>query len=240
MRNVKARRALSLAINRDQFTNKIMDDGSLVPEGFVPEKLTSYRGQDFSNTTISSVKVTQNIKKAKKLWAEALKESNQKKYSLTLTADDTVAGKNATEFIQSQWSKLPGLNVTNSNVPYKTTLSKAANGQFNAIIMSWSADFPDPIAFLQLFTTGNSYNEGRWSSNKYDTLIKSASEKNANNPKKRWQDLVDSQQVLLKEQGIIPFYQQGKPQLVREKVRGIVYFPVGANFDFSKAYISKN
>lgn len=152
-------------------------------------------------------------------------------------ADDTAEGKSTTEYVQSQWSKLSNFKVTNSNLPYKTRLSRSASGQFDAVVTLWGADFPDPITDLSLFTSDNTYNNGKWSNKTYDKLINDATT-NANKPAARWQNMVDAQKVLLKDQGIIPVSQSGKPQLVKSKVKGVVYFPVSSNWDFSKAYIA--
>ena len=154
-------------------------------------------------------------------------------------ADDTPEGKSTTEYVQSQWSKLPNFKVTNSNLPYKTRLARSAAGQFDAVVTLWGADFPDPITDLSLFTSDNSYNNGKWSNKQYDQLIKAATTTNANKPAARWQNLIDAQKILLNDQGIIPVYQAGKPQLMKSKVKGVVYFPVSSNWDFSKAYIAK-
>ncbi|CAM2812309.1 ABC-type oligopeptide transport system, periplasmic component [Levilactobacillus brevis] len=51
--------------------------------------------------------------------------------------------------------------------------------------------------------------------------------------------MVNAQKTILNDQGIIPIYQQGKAQLVKSNVKGLTYFPTGANWDFSTAYISK-
>jgi oligopeptide transport system substrate-binding protein len=239
MRNVKARQALSLVLNRKQFVNQVLDNGSKVANGIVTAGLAVRDGKDFASEASIPAATEHNVAKAKKLWKQALKETGRKSYSLTLMADDTAEGKSTTEYVQSQWSKLPNFKVTNSNLPYKTRLARSAAGQFDAVVTLWGADFPDPITDLSLFTSGNSYNDGKWSNKTYDKLVKEATTTNANKPAARWQNLVDAQKVLLKDQGIIPIYQSGKPQLMKSKVKGIVYFPVSSNWDFSKAYISK-
>lgn len=239
MKNVKARQALSLAINRSQFTNKVLADGSTPATGIVTKKLALRDGKDFADQATVKSATDYNLTKAKQLWKQALKETGRKSYNLTLMADDTPVAKSTTEYLQSQWSKLSGIKVTNQNIPYKTRLSRSANQQFNVVVSLWGADFPDPITDLQLFTSDNSYNNGKWKSATYDKLIKEATDTNANKPAARWQNMVDAQKVLLKDEGIIPLYQGGKPQLVKSKVKNVVYYSVGANWDFSKAYIAK-
>lgn len=238
-KNVNARKALSLAINRNQFVNKVLQDGSTVPSGYVADGLVSYKGTDFAKAAKTSEGTAYNLAEAKTLWKKALKETGKSNVSLTLMADDTPAGKNATEYVQSQWAKLPGLKVTNSNLPFKTRLSRSQNGQFDAVVSGWGADFADPISFLSLFTSGNSYNNGKWKSTTYDKDIDKANNQDANNESARWNDLIDAEKTLMNDQGIIPIYQQAKPQLVKSNVKGIIYFPTGANWDFSQTYISK-
>ncbi|WP_261810310.1 peptide ABC transporter substrate-binding protein [Levilactobacillus humaensis] len=239
MQNVKARQALSLVLNRSQFVNKVLDDGSKVATGIVTSGLAIRNGKDFAQQGTIPAATEHNVAKAQKLWKEALKETGRKSYDLTLTADDTPEGKSTTEYVQSQWSKLSGLKVTNANIPYKTRLSRSASGDFQAVVTLWGADFPDPITDLSLFTSNNTYNDGRWKNSQYDKLIDEATTKNANKPAARWQNLIDAQKVLLKDQGIIPVAQSGKPQLVKSNVKGVIYFPVSSNWDFSRAYISK-
>ncbi|WP_125546970.1 peptide ABC transporter substrate-binding protein [Levilactobacillus lindianensis] len=239
MQNVKARQALSLALNRSQFVNKVLDDGSKVATGIVTSGLAIRNGKDFAQQGTIPAATEHNVAKAQKLWKEALKETGRKSYDLTLTADDTPEGKSTTEYVQSQWSKLSGLKVTNANIPYKTRLSRSASGDFQAVVTLWGADFPDPITDLSLFTSNNTYNDGRWKNSQYDKLIDEATTKNANKPAARWQNLIDAQKVLLKDQGIIPVAQSGKPQLVKSNVKGVIYFPVSSNWDFSRAYIGK-
>ncbi|NLR08855.1 MULTISPECIES: peptide ABC transporter substrate-binding protein [Lactobacillaceae] len=239
MKNKKARQALSLAINRKQFVNKVLADGSTQAKGLVSTGLASYKGEDFTKAAAVPSAYSQDLTKAKKLWKEALKETGRSSYNLTLMADDTPAGKNATEFVQSQWSKLGNIKVTNSNLPFKTRLSRSENGQFQAVVSGWGADYPDAISFLEMFTSTNSYNRGQWKNSSYDKDIAAADGKDANNKAARWNDMVSAEKTLMNEQGIIPLYQQGKSQLVKSKVKGVIYFPTGANWDFSKAYIAK-
>ncbi|RXI77590.1 peptide ABC transporter substrate-binding protein [Levilactobacillus suantsaii] len=238
-KNVNARKALSLAINRNQFVNKVLQDGSTVPSGYVASDLASYKGQDFADASKTSEGTAYNLAKAKKLWKKALQETGKSSASITLMADDTAAGKNALEYVQSQWSKLPNIKVTNQSLPFKTRLSRSENGEFDAVVSGWGADFADPISFLSLFTSDNSYNNGKWKSTSYDKDIDRANNADANNESARWNDMVSAEKTLMNDQGIIPIYQQAKPQLVKSNVKGVIYFPTGANWDFSKAYIAK-
>lgn len=201
-------------------------------------KMAYRNGKDYADQAEVKSADSHNLTEAKKLWAKGLKETGKKSVALNLLADDTPAGKNTTEFLQSQLTKLPGLKITNQNLPFKTRLQRSQDGNFDLVISAWIADFPDPISFLSLFTSDNSYNNGEWKSAKYDTLVKNAEGKDALNAGKRWDDMVQAQKVLMNNQGIVPLYQQSTPKLINSKVKGIQFFQrrqngIGARFQLN-------
>ncbi|WP_290123099.1 ABC transporter substrate-binding protein [Secundilactobacillus odoratitofui] len=144
-----------------------------------------------------------------------------------MLSDDTDQAKTTTQYLQDQFEKLPGLTVNIDNVPNKNRLARSASGNFDLVVSSWGADFADPINFLSLEETGNSTNNGGWSNKTYDQLIKASQTTNANNPQKRYQNLVDAEKVLMQNQGVIPLYQPATTELWRPNVHGYVWNPAG-------------
>lgn len=238
-KNVKTRQALSLIVNRDQFVNKILSDGSTASNGLVPTNMQYRNGKDFAPKSADKAVTSYNPTKAKQLWKQALKESGKSSISLNLLSDDTPAGKNTTEYLQSQFEKLPGLKITNQNLPFKTRLSRSSAGEFDLVVSAWGADYPDASSFLDLFTTKSSYNNGQWSNKQYDKLVKTADGSQANDPAARWNTMQQANKLITEQEGIIPLYQQAAPQLVKSNVKGVVYFPTGSQWDYSKAYLTK-
>ncbi|MDV7694673.1 peptide ABC transporter substrate-binding protein [Pediococcus parvulus] len=235
-KNKKIRQAVSMSIDRNQLTSKVLADGSQNPLGYVSAGLAENpkTGQDFAKEAQVKSAVTQNLTQAKKLLKEGLKEEGMSSLKFTLMADDTPAGKATNEFLQSQIEKLgSNVKVTVQNIPFKTRLTNSTNGKFDAVVTGWGADFADPISFLQLFVTGNSNNNGSWSNKEYDKLIKASSTTDANNEEKRWDDMVKAEKILMKDQGIVPIYQQAASQLWNTKLKGEVYNTSGINFDYS-------
>ncbi|KRN67263.1 ABC-type oligopeptide transport system, periplasmic component [Pediococcus cellicola] len=240
--NKKVRQAISMAIDRDQLTGKVLADGSQKPLGYVSTGLAENpkTGQDFAKEAQVKSAVTQNLTQAKKLLKEGLKEEGISKLEFTLMADDTASGKTTNEFLQSQIEKLgSNVKVNVQNIPFKTRLANSTKGNFDAVITGWGADFSDPISFLQLFVTGNSNNNGKWSNKEYDKLIKASNTTDAKNEEKRWDDLVKAEKILMQEQGIVPLYQQAASQLWNTKLKGEVYNSAGINFDYSGLYLEK-
>ncbi|HBF74175.1 MAG TPA: peptide ABC transporter substrate-binding protein, partial [Lactobacillus sp.] len=67
--------------------------------------------------------------------------------------------------------------------------------------------------------------------------IKASSTTDANKPEQRWQDMVQAQNILLKDQGITPLYQSSAPWLFNQNVKNVVYNSAGANYNYKTTYI---
>ncbi|AMV63527.1 Oligopeptide ABC transporter, periplasmic oligopeptide-binding protein OppA [Pediococcus damnosus] len=240
-RNAKIRKAISMSINRNQLTGKVLADGSTNPKGLVSSGLASNpkTGTDFATEAEVKPAVTQNLTEAKKLMAEGLKEEGKSNLTFTLLGDDTASTKQITEFLQSQIEKLPNVKVNLQNVPFKTRLSDSSDGKFDVVLSAWGADFSDPISFLQLFVSGNAQNNGGFSNKQYDALIKASNTTDATNPEKRWDDMVQAEKILMNDQGIAPVFQQAQSQLWSSKLKGVVYNTAGVNFDYKGLYLTK-
>ncbi|MFT9004923.1 MAG: ABC transporter substrate-binding protein, partial [Liquorilactobacillus hordei] len=169
-----------------------------------------------------------------------LKELGVTSLDIQLLSDDTDKAKDSTTFLQSQIEEnLSGAKVSVSNVPFKTRLARSVSGDFGIVVSGWGADFSDPISFLDLFTSDNSQNNGKWKNAEYDKLIEASKTTDAANTTKRWNDLVKAQKILLNDQGISPLYQQATATLVKSKVKGVIYNAAGVNYNFKDAYIAK-
>ena len=239
--NKKIRQAISMVIDRKEFVNKVLGNGSIPSKGLVSTGLATRNGKDFADASYVKDGATVNFAKAKKLWAEGLKEIGKDRLTFGLLSDDTDGAKKTTEFIQSAIeSNLKGAKVECANVPFKTRLNRTNQGQFDVVISAWGADFADPISFLDMFTSNNSYNAGKWKNAQYDKLIEASKSTDAGNAGKRWNDLVSAEKILIQEQGISPLYQQATAWMVKPKVKGVIYNSAGANYNFKNAYVSGN
>lgn len=239
-KNKKIRQAISMVINRKQFVDKVLGDGSIPAKGLVPEGLSSYDGTDFATAAYEKTGVEYNVEEAKKLWKEGMAEEGLTSLDITLLSEDTDGAKKSTEFVQSAIeSNLEGANVTAANVPFKTRLDRSQKGDFDVVISAWGADFADPISFLDMFTTNNSYNRGKWSNAEYDALVNASKTTDAVDPAKRWDDLVKAEKILMEDQGVAPIYQSTQAWVIKSKVKGVIYNSSGANYNFKEAYVKE-
>ena len=234
-KNENLRKAISMSINRKALSNAL--GGSNTPADSLTSKgVVNHDGKDWASVVGDKESASYNPTESKKLYKKALKELGVKNVSFSILSDDTDAGQKTTETLQSQLEEnLKGMKVSVANVPFKTRLNRSTNGNFDLVVSGWSADFADPISFVDLFTSKNANNNGKWSNAQYDKLI--ADSKTTADTTKRWNDLEKAEKILLNEEGIAPLYYKTEAWLVRPDIKGIVYNGAGLNYNFKNAYV---
>ena len=241
MNNKNIRLALSLTIDRAIVTKKVLGNGSTLPTGFVPSQLANdpKNGRDFAQEQVVENTVDYQPALAQKYWKKGLKEIGQKHLTLDLLASNDQPDSEAlTQYLQSQWvKKLPGLKINVTNIPNKSALNRAHNGDFDIYLSSWGGDFNDPMTFMQIPMKGTSYNYGKWDNAKYNQLVKMAASQDANDGNKRWDDLINAAKVVNGEQAITPIYQQTTAYLQSPRVHGIIHNTAGTQWNYKYAYL---
>ncbi|WP_099974141.1 peptide ABC transporter substrate-binding protein [Lactobacillus terrae] len=230
LKNQKIRQAISLSFDRKELTENVQGNTAIIDPTVVPSGISKdpTTGKDFTeNPKLDSLKQYSeyNPKKAAKLWKEGLKETGGKNLTFTLLGDNTSVKQS--EFLQSQMEKnLPGINIKIENVPFKNRLQRSTSGDFDMVVSLWNGDYPDPITFLNLFTTGNPQNNGKYENKEYDKLINDSSTIHANDPVARNNDLIQATKIITEEQGVIPLYQTVQANLTRPNLKNYEVTPV--------------
>lgn len=239
LENVHMRRAISMAINRDAVAKAV--GGANKPAKVLSASgMSVVNGKDYTESVRNAktdALAKYNPTEAKKEFKQAQKELGKKKFTYTILCYDDDESKKAAEALQSTIQEnLDGLTIQVSSMPKKSALSRGTNGNFDIFLMGWQADFNDPISFLDMNTTNNSYNWQKWSNKEYDKLIEDS--KTTSSTTKRWEDLAQAEQILLTQQGVTPVYYAAQAWMVRPSVKNVVYNGAGANYDFKEAYVS--
>lgn len=240
-KNINIRRAISLAIDRKQLTNDVLQDGSTPSKGFVPNGMgkNPKTGEEFADEAYVKEGASYDLIQAKKLLAKGLKEEHLKSLSFSILGNNTDDAKNVLEFLQTSLNKLPNVHVTLTTLPFVQLIAKQDSKDYQATVKGWQSVFADPINFLDVYESISSYNTSGWDNKQFDSYIDASENKDANNSNKRWQDLVNAEKTLITDQGTIPLYQTAKPQLLRNNVKGVVYNPSGVPYDWKTTYITK-
>ena len=75
------------------------------------------------------------------------------------------------EAIQAIWQRELGVRITIAQVEQKTWIQNQQTLNYAISTAAWTADFPDPVTFLGLFTGDSSYNWTGWKNPAYDHLL---------------------------------------------------------------------
>ena len=238
LKNENLRKALALAINREELTSAILNNGSLPITGLVPDHFVKNpeSGTEFAEE--SGEFYTYDLPKAQKLVEKAKAELGVDTIELELLGDDDETSKHVMEYLQGELqNNLEGVEINLLNVPFSARLAKAAAGDFDLISSGWSGYVSDPMIMLDVVYGASSYNNGGYSNKKVDQLIDDAKGVHANDALLRWNDMLEAHQIALEEVALIPLYQKGEAMLRDPKIKGININSVGARYSYKDAYI---
>lgn len=131
------------------------------------------------------------------------KELGVEQVNLELLTFEQDNAKRMAEYIKGDLEKnLQGLTIQIKQQPFKQKLQLEQTGNYDITMANWGPDYKDPISYLELFTTGNPNNKMNYSNSRYDELIKKAKTDFVLEPEKRWEALLEAEQVLLEDAAV--------------------------------------
>ncbi|TCS96912.1 peptide ABC transporter substrate-binding protein [Hazenella coriacea] len=238
--NANIRKAISLAIDRQDITQGILKDGSAPALSMVPPSLNGAGNKSFRS---HGEVISPNTELAQQYFKTGLKELGLTKAPdrVVLVCTDTTTSKNVALTIKDQLQKILGLDVKLDSPPLKVRLEKATKGEFDLMLSGWGADYNDPMSFLDIWTSDNSMNHTRYKNPQYDQLIQQA--KMAKTQEEQFKYLLQAEQKLVGVQNgdttIAPLYYMSESILQKTKVKEVYRHPYGATLSLKWAYIAK-
>lgn len=233
--NKNLRQAMRFAINRQEYTNKIVGVPGTKPwygivPSFLPGAKLKFRQEHRLQWKDGDVAT------AKSYISKYLAETGQKAVpAFSLLNDDTETAKMQGEYLQNYLAKVFGNKITLENVPFKTRLQKMRDGDFDVVFAGWGPDYEDPMTFVDLFLSTNENNHAGYASAKYDQLVHAAMVEM--DPVKRSQLMADAEKLLIVEDAtIVPFFERGRAYLSASGLKGVVRQQIGADPDLRFAH----
>ena len=237
--NENARKAIVMSIDTPQISDVILNNGSKSVSFVTPESLAfTKEGKDYREVA-GDMGYKPNDEEAKKAWEKAKEELGFDNVTIELLSYEGEAGRKTAEFIQSELnSNLEGINVEIKQQPLKQKLELATKGDYHIDLNGWSADYPDPLTFLDIFTSQGMYAQRlSYSNTEYDKLIEEA--KNAETPEESFKKYGEAEKLFLDEAYTAPLYQVGKSILQKDYVKDIVRYTYGSPESYKWADVDK-
>ncbi|MGB2991564.1 MAG: peptide ABC transporter substrate-binding protein [Paenisporosarcina sp.] len=236
--NKDVRRAINMAIDKKGLTDVILKDGSSPLNGVVPEGF--YNSPDDKDyRELNGDFNTGTVEEAQEAWAKGLKESGQKDVTVSINIADSDDQKKVAEYIQAQLEdNLPGFKLEIKAVPFAQRLEIEKAVEYDLSLSSWGPDYSDPMTYLDMWLKDGSANRMDYHNPELDKLVTQA--RVESDLTKRYQMLLDIEKILLEEDAAIaPLYQSGESILIRDKIKGVLVHPTGAEFTYKWASIEE-
>ncbi len=233
--DIRVRKALTLAIDRQAIVDNVTQGGQPPAFAFVPPGIQEPDGSDFREK--GGDYFQEDLALAKELLAVAGYPDGEGFPAFEILYNTSEGHKLIAEAIQEMWKKNLGItNVTLTNQEWGTYLTSRDKGAFTVARAGWIGDYNDPNTFLDMWTTGNGNNNSRFSNAEYDRLVAECLvEKNMNTRNDKLHRLED---IFMGEMSIMPIYYYTLPAMVSQKLKGYSSIIIGG-VDFKTAYITE-
>lgn len=223
LNNVKVRRALAMAINRQDLIDNVTKGGQTPAYSLTPVGVKDETGKDFADSL--GQLFTEDLDEARKLLNEGLAEEgfDINTWSFTLLYNTNDVHKKVAEAIQNMWAVNLGVNCQLENAEFQTVLDRRHSGDFDVCRAGWIGDYADPMTFDELFTSYSEYNDSDWANPKYDELIGQALLNT--DVAGRMEQLREAERLLIDEMPLIPIYFYSK-NIITKPYLVDVYTPI--------------
>ncbi|WP_293681039.1 peptide ABC transporter substrate-binding protein [uncultured Phenylobacterium sp.] len=217
-KDIRVRRALSQAIDRDFITAKLLRAGQVPAYAFVPDT-TAHYVKPGSRLRWADMPYLERQASAKALLAQA-GYSAKRPLKVTILAANNTDTMLLMEAVQADWRAI-GVDVKLEQNEAGVAFNAYRNRDFQAGSMTWYGDFNDPVTFLGLLKSDTgAQNYGDYKSPAYDALLAAADQEP--DEAKRAGILMRAEQLMLDDEGIAPIYFVVNRNLVSPKVTGWV------------------
>lgn len=239
MANLSARKAIAIAVDKDNFVDVILNNGSTSANYFVPKRLALDENQKDYRDYVGDVGYTQDDEKAKEEWEKAKKEIGFDKVTLDMVLSDSESNRKLGEYVQSELSILDGLSVEIKQMPYKQVTESHAKGDFDISFNGWGPDYPDPLTYLGTLSTGQIYGVATgYESKEYNDILNKA--KNSPDTKEAWDLFAKAEKLLLDDAYVSPMYQRGVSYLQQDYVKDIAVATFGPKYSYKWTDVEKD
>lgn len=225
--DVNVRKALSLAIDRDYVANTIMQGtytpaDNIVGPGIVDENGMFYDNANGGKTYISD-DYEANLEAAKQALADAGYPNGEGFPTIEYSTNDAGYHTPVAEYLQQAWGEL-GITVNINKVEWASFTPLRRAGDYDASRNGWVMDYNDPSNMLELFTTGNGNNDGKYSSADFDAAIEASK---VADKSVHFQKLHEAEDILMNDYACIPVAYYNDFWLQSPSLKGTWHSPYG-------------
>jgi oligopeptide transport system substrate-binding protein len=223
--NPRLRRALSLALDRDTISRKLLHESFAPAHHFVAPGFPGFESRH---------RVPDDFAAARALLADAGYPGGKGLPAFELQVRNDDALPRVIEAVQAMWQRELGIQVTIAQLEQKTAIQNQRLMDFTVGANAWTADFADPVSQLEVFLKDSGSNWTGWGDPAYDRALAEAAR--TPDQQKRFELFQQAEAVLLDQAPIIPLIFGARNYLIDPSVKGWEPAPLGLQ-QYKKVYL---
>jgi oligopeptide transport system substrate-binding protein len=205
----RVRRALALVIDRAALAKSVLQGSREPATALTPPGTGGYVARAAARTDVAE---------AKALLAAAGYPEGRGLPVIELQARNDEIMPRIAEALQAMWQRDLGFRTAVVQLEQKTWVQNQQSGNYGISTAAWTADFPDPVTFLGLFTKNSAYNWTAWNHPEYERLMDAAAV--TANAASRYELFQQAEALLLNEAPVTPLYFGAQTHLLHPAVKG--------------------
>ena len=225
--DVRVRKALSLAIDRDYVANTIMQGIYTPATALVGPGIVDENGYFMDNANGGEPYISDdyeaNLEEAKSLLAEAGYPDGEGFPTITYSANDSGYHIPVAEYLQQAWGEL-GITMNIDKVEWSSFIPMRRAGDYDVSRNGWSMDYNDPSNMLELFTTNNGNNDGKYANPEFDQVIEDS---RVADKTTHFEKLHEAEDILMNDAACIPVAYYNDFWLQSPSLKGTWHSPYG-------------
>lgn len=218
--DVRVRKALAMAVDRDFLGNEIYSGAQLPSYSVVPPGIATYG--DPEQPDFAGLSQLDRDDKAVALMKEAGYGEGGKPLNIEIRYNTNANHERIATAVADMWKKAFGAKVTLLNVDVATHYAYLQEGgKFNVARAGWIADYADAETFLGLhISTNKTFNYGHYNNPEYDALMKKSYEER--DPAARSKLMHQAEALLARDQPTTTLMNSANLWLINKKIKGWV------------------
>lgn len=231
LQDVRVRKALSYAVDRNLLVNQVLKGGQYPAYNFTHRATAGFTIPeiDYAETPQAELDAT-----AKNLMSET-GYGPDNPLKLKLIYNTSESHKQIATVISQLWKQKLGVQVELVNYEWKTYLEIRRTREFDVARSAWCGDYNEASTFLDLMTTASASNSGRFSNPEVDRLM--AESKTLADPQKNYTKV---EHILAEQMALIPIYHYTSVFMLKSQIKGWPYDNVQKNWYSKDLYRVKN
>ncbi|MGZ9811660.1 peptide ABC transporter substrate-binding protein [Pseudoroseicyclus sp. H15] len=216
--DVKVRQALSMAIDRQELIDFVMQSADVPALALVPYGMT-IDGEDFRDGTDTfGLAPTAEVEAAQELLAEAGYPDGEGFPETVFVTYSSPPVERIIEAIQQMWKANLNIDVEIQASEWQVYYPEVQKVEYQIAQMGWGADYPHPMTFLDIFLSDSPNNLAGWQNEEYDAEIAAA--KAATDEAESLADMREAEAILMNDHIILPMYHRYAYMMMSPEVEG--------------------